>query len=1168
MEKQDLIQREMIKREEIMNSFNTNYLLEAGAGAGKTTIIVERIINQLIHTDTEPANIVAITFTKAAATELAERIQLKALDYLQDVEDHRIRRKLESIDEIFTGTIHSFCDLMLREMPFEANITPGYEIVEEEADFHNKVWYDFIRNKEGDYKDKIDLLEKFSIDYRELRDGALVAMSNPDIDFVGYEDFNLTYAELEEEFYKIKKEYHKLNPSYIKRSPNLSKLLRAILEEDRSLDYFIEDIFKECPKYELDENTIYERIIYKKNLDNPNRQEYMDFISRVFHLYSTLNKLGYNTCTDFINMAVDYKEKNYRGKLTFNELLYKASQLIQNSSTARQHFKEKYKYFYIDEFQDTDPMQAELIFYLTDQENEGVRKSWVDCEPRAGSLFVVGDPKQSIYRFRRADITIYNQVKEILAQHGEVVYLDINFRSSDNICNWVQSTFKKEEGGFAFASKATDTQAGFEKILSLWDDEIIDKGQTYGRKRTNGIYYYDNTRIMDEDVQIDEAEYVANLVENIMESYYLVEKVRKSTIGIEENEFYNQVRLVEPKDFMILTKTNKETGVYLRALKDKGIPALLAGEKTLGDTREVLNLFILLDALVDYRDGIKVVAALRNCFYLDLATIDLFMEDIKDRSNILYTDIKIKHSKVEKAILYMREIASPMRRLSPITFIEKLIKNRFGIFNTDREYSTLEERDAESALAQTVENLKAAGCDSIYQVRDELERLVKEQVNYELPISTEYANNAIRVMNIHKAKGLEANIVILVGRDKKDNLGRDSHYVEKDMYGKILGYLVYKRDYKLLGPKEKENKERENLFKRAENERLLYVAATRAKTSLILAKSSDEKKYLYPLSQRVEEELVPTIKKVENQDIGLGKGKREELEETKELRDKKIILEPSFISLSPSDFVKGKLEEGNKYRVGLSPVFTSFKKENLKDRALGPRGSVFGTIIHRALEVLIKGSRSLGKVDKEIIEYATNISINESINKLEINKTNLNLLCADSKKVEEMLNTKDKFGSRPVREKIKKEIRPYLETILINFANNKEIKKLFKEARQIFTELPFSINVKDNVLTKLADFLNREEMKSFMAKDKLVTGVIDLVIQSEDNSWTIIDYKSDIITNENHHARLVKRYEGQLRAYKIFLEEILKEEKVQVDRLILYSTFKDQLIYLEEPALV
>ena len=142
-----LIEYELKKRVDISNTFDRNYLLEAGAGAGKTTLIVQRIINHILTSDIDPANLVAITFTKAASTELSERIQKKALEYLSIETDPTIINRLRSVDKIFTGTIHSFCELILSELPFDANLTPGYEIVEDDEEFNRNIWYNFLRDK-------------------------------------------------------------------------------------------------------------------------------------------------------------------------------------------------------------------------------------------------------------------------------------------------------------------------------------------------------------------------------------------------------------------------------------------------------------------------------------------------------------------------------------------------------------------------------------------------------------------------------------------------------------------------------------------------------------------------------------------------------------------------------------------------------------------------------------------------------------------------------------------------------------------------------------------------------------------------------------------------------------------------------------------------------------
>ena len=115
----------------------------------------------------------------------------------------------------------------------------------------------------------------------------------------------------------------------------------------------------------------------------------------------------------------------------------------------------------------------------------------------------------------------------------------------------------------------------------------------------------------------------------------------------------------------------------------------------------------------------------------------------------------------------MNEIVDLSRGLSPIAFIEKVVESQIGVYDIHRQYERLERRDADSALRQTIEILKSKNCGSIYEIREELKNLIRAKVNYELPVSKEEAENAVRIMNIHKSKGLEANIVILVGAHKK-----------------------------------------------------------------------------------------------------------------------------------------------------------------------------------------------------------------------------------------------------------------------------------------------------------------------------------------------------------------------------------------------------------------
>lgn len=1183
MNKDILIAKEKEKRTEIIRTFDKNYLLEAGAGAGKTTIIVERIINHIISSDMNPANLVAITFTKAASTELAERIQGKALELIKTENNPETIEKLKKVDKIFTGTIHSFCELILREMPFDANMTPNYEIIEDDEEFYNEVWNSFLRDKQDEYKEIIDVLKEMGVNYKKLYTKTKLALGNPDIEFRGYEEVDYTFQDIERQFQDIKNRYNGLEYKDINGRYSISKLIISVLKENGELNDYIAKLKSAYEKKALDVDKLF-KSMHKKDSNFQEPSMYKDLIKELYDVYYSLYKLEngekYNTCTDFINMVVKYKNENYQGRLTFNDLLYKASKLIKESPRARAHFKGKYKYFYIDEFQDTDPMQAELVLHLTDIENEytGI-KYWQDCKPTPGSLFIVGDPKQSIYRFRRADITIYNQVKKIVEENGEVVYLDINFRSSNEICNWVESTFKKKDNdNFGFGENATDMQAGFAGILSEWDDspETIEDGLKE-KTQLKGVYKY----IYPKE---DDQEYVANLIEDILENYYIIEKIKKRKEEVKEGEkdYYNRSRKVKEGDIMILTKANAETGLYLRSLKLRGIPALLAGEKELSDTREVLNLFILIDALIDYRDNIKVVSALRNAYYIDLDTIDLFMEDNRNLSKFIFfrNEInKIQHPSIKKAFTNLSEIADLSRKISPIAFIETIVNEKVGVYDLYKEYNNLELRDAESALRQTIEILKSKNCGSIYEIREELKKLISSKIKYELPVNREESQNAIRIMNVHKAKGLEANIVILAGGQKKRKASFESptHYVEKNHKNENLGYMILPNELNLQGPNETSMKERENMFIEAQIDRLIYVAATRAKTSLIVANAEVEKQFLYSLSKNIEKEIKP--EKAEEsrfKELELSNEKKRELEITRELRLLKEISSPSYLKMTPSGFgiEKDNYEEAIHIAKGKlitrSPYFVKFKisKETLSNARYyeGPRGNIYGTIVHRALEVLINKSKGFNNIKDNIIDYATKISVDETINNTELNKTNIRLLYSQtSNMIKRILDMKMEKGNKEASNIIKKRLYKSVQNVLDRFINNRDIVELFENAEKVFTELPFTIVINrenQEVLERLSNIIPKEKINLVKRDNKtiLINGVIDLVIKSKDGIWTILDYKTDVSFNEDIAKKLRNNYTSQLEGYKILFEEIMKSEDVTVDNLLLYSTVVDEVI--------
>lgn len=1109
-----LIEKEMQKRSEIVNNFHTNYLLEAGAGAGKTSIIVERVINHIINEEIDPGNIVAITFTKAASLELAERIQRKALEHLSKEEYAFAKSKLERVEEIFTGTIHSFCELILREMPFEAGLTPGYEIVEDSQKFYDHIWYEFLREFEEDYKNQIEELNRFNIDYRELKKAAFVAMDNPDIDFVGFQT-KIEYKDIEEKFQSLSTA--NLNPSFIKTGSNIGKLCISMIEDKKDLEEYISTILVEFSKIDK-EDDLKTKFIFKKNIESEGSKEIISFIEDLLDIYDNLNSIIYNISTEFVNKLVDYKEKAYRNSLTFNDLLFTASSLIKKSPKARSHFKNKFKYFYIDEAQDTDPMQAELLLLLSHEGHINELKSLEDVSPRDGSLFIVGDPKQSIYRFRRADITIYESVKRIIASRGQVVYLDINFRSTDSICKWVEDSFKDREDGFAFSENATKVQAGFEKILSLW--KVDKKAIERENNKLSGVYGYEFSRKGD----IKEEEYVAAFVEEILKNRTIDVKTARADI---------KTRRIENKDIMILTKSNEETGRYLNALKNRNIPVLLAGEKTLGHTREVLNLFLLIDSLIDFGDRIKLVAALRNCFYLDFETIDLILEN-EDLENLVFNEenIKtIKHPHLKRVFFSLRNMMMDSQDLRPLIFTELLIKNKIGIYDLYKEYSEIEKRDADSSLFQTLEILKSKQPVSLYGIREELKTIIEEKVNYELPIDLVFAQNSVRIMNIHKSKGLEAEIVILVGIDKTRWLGGDSHYVEKKG-NKTLGYLVYNKKISAKGPQEDVRKDKEKLFKNAELDRLIYVAATRTKSVLITPSTEADNAFLYPLSKGELQILDdPHIS-----DLVLGEKlnprKMEELEITHRLMVKRDISQPSYRKMSPSSLDTFKEETIN--------------LQLLKDKK-SPRGKIYGDIVHRAFELVLKNRLTWEEPSEDSIDYAIELSLKEYLDDLDLDGFILKGLYPQAN-----FNLEEVKDQKLIKIQLKEYLNKNLKATINSFLKNKDIRDLLLKAKNIFTEFPFTSPIDSFKVNKKS-----------IGKKVIANGYIDLLIQGQDDSFSIIDYKTDIISEADSKDIFEDRYINQLEIYKDIIEERLKDKAFKVDKLLIYSTYLEKVIFLK-----
>ena len=273
--------------------------------------------------------------------------------------------------------------------------------------------------------------------------------------------------------------------------------------------------------------------------------------------------------------------------LSYDDLLQIAARVLRERPDVRAALQQKYRWLFVDEFQDTDPIQAEVVVWLASEKYvaRGFSRAdrgptdWATVSLRPGSLFIVGDPKQSIYRFRRADIETYAKLGEIIERSGgEVVPLETNFRSVPELCHWANRVF---EG--AFPAQATPEQPGFHRLVPL--------PKTVAPTATAGV------RVVTTPAT---ATRVAEVVAHDASS---IARYIRSEIDAGRRK---------PEDFLVLTWKRGHLPTYAAALEELGVPIEVSGAGAFGESEQVRILAALLRALSDPDDEVEVVGVLRG----------------------------------------------------------------------------------------------------------------------------------------------------------------------------------------------------------------------------------------------------------------------------------------------------------------------------------------------------------------------------------------------------------------------------------------------------------------------------------------------------------------------------------------------------------------------------
>jgi len=811
-------------RDRIENDLGTTFLVEAGAGSGKTQSLVGRLVAILRSGRATIDTLAAVTFTRKAAAELRGRFQVGLEKARMEEKDPAARARLDAalqnLERSFIGTIHSFCSRLLRERPVEAGIDPEFRELEEHEDrvLLEKCWDEYLAKARLENEAALRGLEEAGLEPEDLEAAFTVLAGFPDVEAVAgrdaLPDFRMARKNLEAFLDRAGPLVPKERPE--KGYDSLQSLIIRCLLRRRNIGFSGHRPLMETIEL-FDKNLG----VTKNRWRSKEEAEGMLAAAEAFRDETAVPVLGawrefcHTRALAFLGPAVGFYAERRRAeaKLNFQDQLMRAAALLRDNPEVRRYFRKRFHPVLVDEFQDTDPLQAEILFFLTGADDE--ERNWTELAPAPGSLFLVGDPKQSIYRFRRADIDIYNLVKERIRESGgEVLELNANFRSLLCMAEWVNPLFRD-----VFPAAADDYQAGFMPLETVRPD---------CRQAFSGVY-----KATVPAVKYHSKEAIADI-----DSLRVAEFIARSCAGdIRLGAKGGGTRTAEPGDFLVLFRYKDRMNMYARRLEELGVPFEIAGSDAFTDNGEVGEIMNLLRALDDPDNPVFTVAVLRGLFF-GLSDREL-LEHRAAGGAFSYLGAAGGGSvKARRAFAVLRVWRDITAKVPPSAALESFLQSS-GLLN----YLVTAEMGSSRAgnvfkLVETLRGREGEEMTSFSAAVEFIEEWVGAQPVEEMSL-TPGRRNAVRLMNLHKAKGLEAPVVWLANPAGVRDFEPDKHICRTGgtprghfRFSKPAGFTA-RTVSQPVGWEESAAEERK--YEEAEENRLMYVAATRARDLLVIS---------------------------------------------------------------------------------------------------------------------------------------------------------------------------------------------------------------------------------------------------------------------------------------------------------------------------------------------
>ncbi|MCR4956339.1 MAG: helicase-exonuclease AddAB subunit AddA [Lachnospiraceae bacterium] len=1182
-------------QQKVIELRNNNLLVAAAAGSGKTAVLVERICERVMDKE-HPMDIdelLVVTFTNAAAAEMRMRV-MRALEerLKQDPANEHLQKQISLVQGALITTIDGFCLQFLKEHFYLLDLEPGFRICDENeaklmkedvlSDVMNsfyqegsKEFLDFVENyAEGKNDNKLtelvenlyntaiatpwpkDYLEKCLARYNE-------GISAP-------EDIALIKEALLDGGKRIRDCYQMLKNAgaACEQMPGFEKLAEdfekhgALLEGVKDAttyqefyDFFNDFEFARMPiiktaseaEKEEKEQLKATRNLVKKELEDLMKTYFLASPERVVkdHLAMASNVTVLCRLTKAY-MEGFAEEKKKRNVVDFSDVEHMTLEILYDDekkiSKVAEDYAKRFKEVMIDEYQDSNYLQEEILTAISGSDNNA-------------DLFMVGDVKQSIYRFRQAEPNLFISKYDTFSYEdspNQKIDLDKNFRSREEILRFSNMVFdsimQRDLGGIAYDEHAS-LKYGAEQTYNRDLDDLYE----------TEVVVIDNASL-EMDKEEAEAIAVANRVMQLKENGKVTGK--------------DGYRDVEYSDIVILLRQKSMAPAIAAELEKRNIPVITMEGTGYFQRVEVSYMLSMLKIIDNSRQDIPMAAVLNSPMVglkkSDLGKIAANHKDLPFYEAVYAYDqqdeIKEKLEAFELMLKRFKEKATYL----PIHELIKYIYDETGYYHYVSLMPLGEKRRMN--LDILVERAKSYGNTSYHGLFNFL-RYIDKLKEYDIDLSegnVSDGQNAVRLMSIHKSKGLEFPMVIVAGLGKqfnKTDLRKD--VISDSKYGVALRYTDSKKRIKKKTATMEAMKGIINSANLAEEIRVLYVALTRAKEKLVLVGSVrnlektrqkalsmyDEKKRLF-YSARLKaacfyDLILPVV-----------------FENMAHTKARFTVTEPNFEAMKPAEKMEKAYEEDLRTEKWQRPAYTREGQKKLKE--------LFDGQYHHQQELSLKIKMSVSDIKHHFMElaYEKQEDVEEEPAFLEpaeetatipgfmgkVEEENRGALYGTiTHRILECLDFAGPWTEQLSEDVLKDEIEKIKKEGLISeeyrqMVNVKGILKLLTS--ELGKEMILS--AKDGMLVKEQPFvMGIQPVEAGIEMDTedlvLVQGIIDVFMEKTEGI-VLVDYKTDRVKSGEE---LIKRYRKQMELYKEALE---KSKGKKVIRVVLYSFALGEII--------